>query len=153
MKNFNDYAEKAIEKSQLKSHYRLAKELNISHPAMSKLRNGKCLPSSATMLKTAELAGISQEQALVDLAAWATAEDPEVNKVWKNLLKMIGCFLIVFFVSEESQAFETVNLINQECTDKSSNIYYVYYKKLKIIKKQLIRKINAFFTKKILCCA
>lgn len=92
MNDFNDYATKAINRCNLKSYYGLAKELDISHSALHRLKTGAKLPSCNTMLKLSKLAGVPEEKALIDLSSWANSDKPEVQKIWLRIAKMIGCF-------------------------------------------------------------
>ena len=92
MNDFNDYATKAINRCNLKSYYGLAKSLELSYPSIHSFKNGKKLPSPATMIKLSKLAGVPEEKALIDLASWSNADKPEVQKIWLRIAKMIGCF-------------------------------------------------------------
>ena len=96
MNDFNDYATKAIERCNLKSYYGLAKELEISHSALHRLKTGEKLPSCNTMIKISKLAGIPEEKALIDLSSWANSDKPEIQKIWLRIAKMISCFLVFF---------------------------------------------------------
>ena len=70
MRTFNEYAEKAIERYGLTGYNNLARELNMNKATVSYFRSGKALPSEATMIKLAELAGLPKEEALIDLNLW-----------------------------------------------------------------------------------
>lgn len=93
MKNFNDYMQKAIARQQLTSNNKLAQELGITSASISVLNQGKALPSEQTMIKLAELAGLPKEEALIDLNLWRSKNNPELNKIWQRLAKMIGFWL------------------------------------------------------------
>lgn len=98
MKNFNDYMTLAIDRQKLASNNKLAKELGITSASISVLNQGKALPSEETMIKLAELAGLPKEEALIDLNLWRSKNNPEVQKIWQRLSKMIGlpAFLFTF---------------------------------------------------------
>lgn len=98
MKNFNDYMTLAIGRQKLASNNKLAKELGITSASISVLNQGKALPSEETMIKLAELAGLPKEEALIDLNLWRSKNNPEVQKIWQRLSKMIGlpAFLFTF---------------------------------------------------------
>lgn len=98
MKNFNDYMTLAIDRQKLASNNKLAKELGITSASISVLNQGKALPSEETMIKLAELAGLPKEEALIDLNLWRSRNNPEVQKIWQRLSKMIGlpAFLFTF---------------------------------------------------------
>lgn len=94
MKNFNDYAEKAIKRYGLTGYNNLAREIQITKASMSRLRSGQANPSEETMVKLAELAGLPKEEALIDLNLWRSKDKPEVQKIWQRLSKMIGCYTL-----------------------------------------------------------
>ena len=118
MKNFNDYAEKAITRYGLAGLNSLGRELNISSAAISQFNTGKALPSDDTMIKLAELAGLPKEEALIDLNLWRSKDKPEVQKIWQRLSKMIGCFIVF------SMIFNTLAL-NSHIADMP-RIYIMY---------------------------
>ena len=89
--------QKAIVRQQLTSNNKLAQELGITSASISVLNQGKALPSEETMIKLAELAGLPKEEALIDLNLWRSKNNPELNKIWQRLAKMVGC-LLTFFV-------------------------------------------------------
>ena len=113
MKTFNEYAEKAIKRYGLTGYNNLARELNMNKATISYFRSGKALPSEETMIKLAELAGMPKEEALIDLNLWRSKNNPELNKVWQHLSKMIG--LQIFFIAFSSlftnayACYETIN--------------------------------------------
>ena len=88
----------AIDRQKLASNNKLAKELGITSASISVLNQGKALPSEETMIKLAELAGLPKEEALIDLNLWRSRNNPEVQKIWQRLSKMIGlpAFLFTF---------------------------------------------------------
>lgn len=95
MKNFEEYAEIAIKRCNLKSYNKLSKELGINQPCIVNMKAGKILPSSRTMVKLARLAGVPEEQALLDLATWANQDKPDIADIYKRISKMIGCFAVI----------------------------------------------------------
>ena len=135
MNDFNDYAKAAIERCKLKSFYGLAKELEMSHAALHRLKTGKSLPSCNTMIKLSKLAGIPEEKALVDLSSWANADKPEVQKIWLRVSKMIGCFFafLVFNCFFSTSCFSIENTSDILSSNFYENIYYatkIFIKKL-----------------------
>lgn len=102
MRNFNDYAEKAIVRYGLAGQNALAAEIGINKSAMSQLTTGRTLPSDDTMIKLAELAGLPKEEALIDLNLWRSKDKPEVQKIWQRLSKMIGCALLVSILNSQN---------------------------------------------------
>ena len=111
--NFKDYTDKAITRFGLRGQNAVAREIGITTASMSNLMSGKILPSDETMLKLAELAGMPKEEALIDLNLWRSKNNPELNKVWQRLSKMIG--LQIFFIAFSSlftnayACYETIN--------------------------------------------
>ena len=135
MRNFNDYAEKAIARYGLSGYNNLAREIGITKCVMSQFRHGKSTPSEETFLKIVELAGLPKEEALIDLNLWRSKDKPELQKIWQRLAKMIGLFLFLsLFNTENSIAYTP----NTSITSSSTNIYYVYFKSNKILKNNKI---------------
>lgn len=151
MNNFDDYASKAINRCNLKSYYGLAKTLGLSYAAISYFKNGKKLPSYDTMIKISKLAGVPEEKALLDLAAWANSDKPEVQKIWLRIAKMIGCFwlFLVFGGFNVKPCYSTENtptLINFEVPNR-----YIMRQKFKNILCRLFNVLRSFLTKMEVC--
>lgn len=89
MREFIDYAEKAINRYGLAGNNALARELGVNKSSISQMAAGKIYPAEATMIKLAELAGLPKEEALIDLNLWRSKNKPELQKVWQRLSKMI----------------------------------------------------------------
>lgn len=87
--NFKDYTTAAINRFGLTGNAALADELGLSKSAISHFTSGKATPSESTMIKLAELAGIPKEEALIDLNLWRSKNNPELQKVWQRVSKMI----------------------------------------------------------------
>ena len=121
MKTFNEYAEKAIKRYGLTGYNNLARELNMNKATISYFRSGKALPSEETMIKLAELAGMPKEEALIDLNLWRSKNNPELNKVWQHLSKMIGIAVLSCTISNTET--NSCN-IQHNITDSSNSIYY-----------------------------
>ena len=122
MRDFTYYTEKAISRYGLAGQNALAAEIGINKSAMSQLATGRTLPSEATMIKLAELAGLPKEEALIDLNLWRSKNNPEVNKIWTRLSKMIGIAVISCIISNaETNSYNIQNNI----ISLSNAIYYV----------------------------
>lgn len=128
MKNFTDYAEKAINRYGLTGYNNLARELGLNKATLSFFRSGKALPSESTMIKLAELAGLPKEEALIDLNLWRSKDKPELQKVWQRLAKMIGAILFTLLIPGVSYASETI-------VTPSDTIDYVYFYSIITLKK------------------
>ena len=126
MKNFNDYAEKAILRYGLAGQNALAAEIGINKSAMSQLTTGKTLPSDDTMIKLAELAGLPKEEALIDLNLWRSKDKPEVQKIWQRLSKMLGLYSYILFLSlfTSTSCFAANSSLFAENQVVNKNIYY-----------------------------
>ncbi len=114
---FEIYIDKAMQKQSL-SQNGLAHKIGISTACMSKMASSKILPSEETVLKVAALAGISPEQALIDLNIWRAQKDPARLAAWQKISKMISSSLIILlFLTDFSPLF-----LSQE----NSGIYIMY---------------------------
>lgn len=95
MQNFVQYAEAAMKRCKITSYNKLSKELGIANSSIVRMRSGKVLPAAKTMVKLARLAGVPEEKAILDLAAWANADKPEIQKIYERISKMIGCYAVI----------------------------------------------------------
>ena len=126
MKNFTDYAEKAIVRYNLTGYNNLAREIGITKASMSALRAGKTIPADSTMIKLAELAGLPKEEALIDLNLWRSKDKPELQKVWQRLAKMIGAVALVAVTSTFSakDCFANEILMKAGALTETHTLYY-----------------------------
>ena len=88
------YIDEAMFRQKAKSYSELARLLGLNRAMVSFMYSEKSLPSDETMIKLAELAGMPKEEALIDLNIWRAKNNPELQKVWIRLSKMIGCFAV-----------------------------------------------------------
>ena len=125
MRDFSYYAEKAIARYGLAGQNALAAEIGINKSAMSQLATGRTLPSEATMIKLADLAGLPKEEALIDLNLWRSKNNPEVQKIWQRLSKMIGCWLIILLgIAFRVNSCFANTIDSSDCTQKSIRVIY-----------------------------
>lgn len=124
MKNFTDYAEKAIRRFSLTGYNNLARELGLNKATVSYFRSGKALPSEDTMVKLAELAGMPKEEALIDLNLWRSKDKPELQKIWLRLSKMIGCAALFSVLSTYANACNSNVNESAKIYYATNNIYY-----------------------------
>lgn len=122
MKNFNDYAQKAISRYGLVGQNALALEIGVNKSSLSQMSNGKILPSEETMIKLAELAGMPKEEALIDLNLWRSKNNPEVQKIWQRLSKMIGLPLLCWL---SSSIFTSAYAASGAIVEMPNLVYYV----------------------------
>lgn len=125
---FKDYTNKVIARFGLRGQNAVARELGIASSSMSNLTAGKILPSEETMIKLAELAGLPKEEALIDLNLWRSKNNPELNKIWQRLSKMVGClsvFGVLTMATTRTNDSEINVLSSYEHNDTiSQSIYY-----------------------------
>lgn len=126
MLTFAEYIEKAKENSNLKNDKQVAQKINIGASALVGFRNERSYPSQETVLKLANLAGVSPEQALIDFNLWKTKDKPNAQKVWLKLAKMIGCLcLAIILFTGESKANTFSNTVISQ-SNMSDTIYIMY---------------------------
>lgn len=76
MRDFNWYCDRAKAQAGVATDRALADLIGIQPPTVSQMRAGKSPPSPATMHRLAELAGVPDDQAALDLARWQAERDP-----------------------------------------------------------------------------
>lgn len=124
--NFTDYAEKAIHRYGLSGYNNLARELGVNKASVSFFRSGRALPSEETMIKLAELAGMPKEEALIDLNLWRSKNNPELQKVWLRLSKLLGCALILSVITLNTANADPV-LHSNSCIDTEKSTNSIHY--------------------------
>ncbi len=88
MRTVKDYISEAQKKQGIPSNNKLAHALGITPTALSAIYKSKNIPSDETMIKLAELAGIPEEEALVDLSIWR-AQTPKTKEVWEKIRHIV----------------------------------------------------------------
>ncbi|MBQ8347804.1 MAG: helix-turn-helix domain-containing protein [Alphaproteobacteria bacterium] len=89
MRTIKDYISEAQKKQGIPSNNKLASALGITPSGVSVLYKGKSLPTDETMIKLAELAGIPEEEALVDLSIWRNADSPKTKEIWEKIRHIV----------------------------------------------------------------
>lgn len=98
MRTFQDYVFEARKKKGIYSNNKIAKEIGIAGPSLSVMMNNKTLPSEETLLKIANLADISPEEALLDLSIWR-AKSPEAKSTWEKIRNvMINLCIVISLI-------------------------------------------------------
>jgi len=87
MKTIDEYCDIAISRNGLRSDRDLAKRVGCSPAVPSQWRTRRSWPADHIMIRLAQLAGIDEAEALMDLAIWRTSE--EARPVYERLLKMV----------------------------------------------------------------
>ena len=124
----SQYIELAKQTANCKSNRQLAKLLGISNVALSYIETGVNTPTDTTILRLAQLADIAPEQALIDLGMWRNSGNPEALKVYQNIKNLLTGFSGLTSI--------LLILCNSSFFELLSNLYYVYFGKIKL------RKIN-----------
>lgn len=142
--NFTDYAEKAIHRYGLTGYNNLARELGLNKASVSFFRSGRALPSEETMIKLAELAGMPKEEALIDLNLWRSKNNPELQKVWLRLSKLLGCLLILSVIDINDVKACSEMQINSCNLNKIQPVVYIM-RQMDVVLKKIITTITRFF--------
>lgn len=112
------YIDEAMFRQKAKSYSELARLLGLNRAMVSFMYSEKSLPSDETMIKLAELAGMPKEEALIDLNIWRAKNNPELQKVWIRLSKMIGCFAVfplIMLMIPHGVTFTTLGALSLLC--------------------------------------
>lgn len=129
MLTFADYIEKVKENQNIKSARQVGILLGMSATAITEFSKERAYPSQETVLKLANLAGVSPEQALIDFNLWKTKDKPNARKVWLKLSKMIGCLILATIIyTGDTMANQHIELINasQKSSQFGQPLYIMY---------------------------
>lgn len=99
MFTFEEYIEKAKQNMNCKSVRELSEIIQIKPSSITEFSKGRAYPSQETMLRIARLAGIRDEQALIDFNLWKTKDKPNAYKVWKEIAKKIQILSVILVLS------------------------------------------------------
>lgn len=125
---FTQYVEKAKENSQIDSNNKVASKLGISSASIAIFCNERGYPSQETVLKLANLAGVSPEKALIDFNLWKTKDKPNAQKVWLKLAKMIGCWILAVNLNyANSNDYSFKNLLQSHSNTITVSSPIIYY--------------------------
>jgi len=146
--DFNEYADKAIKGFGLTGYNNLARKLELNKATLSYFKRGKALPSEATMIKLAELAGVSKEKALIDLNLWRSKNDPSRHAVWQRIAAGLKLSVAVYFVALTS-CF-AADLPIQAPLNNLSNVYIMRQKeKIRKLSKKLRNLLYPLFLRRL----
>lgn len=84
-----EYLDAAKARVNIASDSKLALAMGQNPAWVYQVRCGKALPSDESMLRLADLAGVSPDVALLDLQR-IRARDPRVRSVWANILQRVA---------------------------------------------------------------
>lgn len=88
MLTIQDYLDRACERHRFWSGRELARALDVSAATQNAWRTGRSLPEEDAMMKLAHFAGVSPEQALLELSYWRA--DGEAKDTYEKLIKRLG---------------------------------------------------------------
>lgn len=94
MMTITEYLDAARARRFLEADVHLSLVLGQSSAWASQVRRGLTFPSEDAMVRLAELAGISPDIALLDLAR-ERAKNPAVRSTWANILQRIAVAVVV----------------------------------------------------------
>lgn len=105
MNTIQNYLDLALEKNRLYSGRELGRVLGVSSGAINAWRTGRSLPDDENMLDLARLAGIPDEQALLELSYWR-AEGEAKSTYGKMLarLQVTACGVFLCMISMSASA-------------------------------------------------
>lgn len=86
---FDEYVSAAMKRNDLKSGRQLSHALGLEGSAIWQMQNRGVHPSSATMMRLAQLAGVDPVLALMDLNDWRE-KDPEAKAAYRAIRKRLG---------------------------------------------------------------
>ena len=136
MKNLEFYLEAAKKNHEIKSDAKLASALGISTTSVLQWRYGRSFPADETMVRLAALAGISKEQALLELSYWRA--DGEAKETYAGLIKRLGVLsaatMLIISLNKPVKAHE----LNQNINHSFSKEYTLSHKLKKLIKSYVI---------------
>lgn len=96
MRTIDNYIDKAREKTGATSDRNLAKILDIDNSSITHWRTKRSWPADDTISKLAELAGIPQDEALLELNAWRSTG--ETQNIYKRLIEKLNGVLTLLII-------------------------------------------------------
>lgn len=120
MFTFEEYIEKAKQNMNCKSVRELSEIIQIKPSSITEFSKGRAYPSQETMLRIARLAGIRDEQALIDFNLWKTKDKPNAYKVWKEIAKKIQFLSVILVLSSM-----TINNYYLNCNYSTKHTYNI----------------------------
>lgn len=142
MRDFKNYVERAKKNQDLTSDAKLAQRIKITGASLSNMINKKISPSEETLIKIADLAGISREEALLDLSIWR-AKSEDVKNTWEKIRELLkiaamSLIIIIFFstsasateLQQEVSTFDLKNVVEyilcQQTGKKEEDTFLLY---------------------------
>ena len=128
MRNIFDYIEAAKSRQDFRSLRRLAKELEMGHSALLKMRDGEMFPADDKMVRLAELAGADVQEALLNLNIWRSKSPmarARYQDLKRSLARTAGAGLVAASVLIPHGKSEASPGLERESLEAHSYIYYV----------------------------
>jgi hypothetical protein len=86
LKTLADYIDAAMKRQKIPSMRQLSIALKLHEETVAQYNQGRAWPSDSVMVQLADLAGVDQRKALMDLNAWRT-KDPKLKKLYVEMGK------------------------------------------------------------------
>lgn len=116
MRTIDWYMDEAMRRQALRSERQLSMALGLKGGAANFWRQRKAWPSAATMVRLADLAGVSAEEALLELNIWRE-QDVAARNVYSHMLaKLTGVaasLLLFLGILTPDQANASVRTVNE----------------------------------------
>lgn len=135
MRDINFYIKEAKTRSKSTSNRKLCAMMGIAHNSIGNWEKRNILPSDETMIKLAQVAGISPYVALIDLNAWRS--NGAVKKTYEGILEKIKAIILVgAFGASIAASSSPANAANIIETYKHNHIMeYTLSHLLKVLRK------------------
>lgn len=143
MPTIAEYLDAAKARGKFASDTRLSIALGQGPSWASQIRRGIACPGEDAMMRLAELAGISPDIALLDLAR-ERARDPRVRSTWANILQRIAVAVVAALLPIGAARVSVENA--QEAKTPYKAAITVYYQKSKArFRAEVLALITAIF--------
>jgi len=122
MRDIDFYLDATKEALELTSDRELSTALGFSTSYANRLRLKRKMPTDVTMIELAKHAGISPEQALIDLNIWRSPAD--AKSVYKKLAELV-CSIVILAMLTISSPSEAYNPLKYSDFGKSESELYI----------------------------
>jgi len=136
MKKIKNYIELAHKKTGIKSQNQLARKIGISGASLSRIASGASIPSEGTILKLADLAGVSKEQALLERSYWLA--DAETKPIYHKILEGVKKGAAVILLMQALSANPAVAGVTGELSAQSNSPVYILSHRFRLWLKRLL---------------
>ena len=130
MRQPQDYIFEARKKQNIYSNNKLATAIGITGGSICAIMRKRALPAPETIIKLAELAGISKEEALLDLSIWK-AQTPEEKSAWEKIrdtMKVACLFgILSFFILTGTASASPIENLPSITSNPITNYLTIHY--------------------------